>query len=53
MNNSDESVKINHNPKWYYISDQSYTILIIDSSGSGKINAAKTKRNILFYIALL
>ena len=53
MNNSDESVKINRNPKWSYIPDQSYTILIIDSSGSGKINATKTKHNILFYIALL
>ena len=53
MNNSDESVKINHNPKWSYISNQSYTILIIGSSGSGKTNATKSKHNILFYIALL
>ena len=34
-----ESVKINHNPNWSYISDHHYRILIIGGSGSGKTNA--------------
>ena len=39
MKNYDESVEINHNPKWLYIPDHPYTILIISSSRSGKTNA--------------
>ena len=31
--------KIEHNPKWPYIPDQPYRILIIGGSGSGKTNA--------------
>ena len=31
--------KTNHNPKWPYIPDHPYRILIIGSSGSGKTNA--------------
>ena len=38
MKNYDQSVKINHNPKWPYIPDHSYRILIIGGSGSGKTN---------------
>ena len=34
----DESVEINHNPNWPYIPDHRYRILIIDGSGSGKVN---------------
>ena len=34
MKNYDESVKINHNPDWSYISDYPYRILIIGDSGS-------------------
>ena len=30
--------KINHNPKWPYIPDHPYRILIIRVSGSGKTN---------------
>ena len=30
---------IEHNPKWPYIPDHPYRILIIGSSGSGKMNA--------------
>ena len=30
---------IEHNPKWPYIPDHPYRILIIGSSGSGKTNA--------------
>ena len=30
---------IEHNPKWPYIPDHLYRILIIGSSGSGKTNA--------------
>ena len=29
---------IEHNPKWHYIPDHPYRILIIGSSGSGKTN---------------
>ena len=39
MKNYDESVEINHNPKWPYIPNHPYTILIISSSRSGKTNA--------------
>ena len=38
MKNYDQSVEINHNPKWPYIPDHPYTILIIGGSGSGKTN---------------
>ena len=38
MKSYDESVKINHNLNWPYIPDHPYRILIIDGSGSGKIN---------------
>ena len=31
--------KIEHNPKWPYIPDHPYRILIVGSSGSGKTNA--------------
>ena len=31
--------KREHNPKWPYISDHPYRILIIGGSGSGKTNA--------------
>ena len=36
MKNYDESVEINHNPNWPYISDYPYRILITGGSGSGK-----------------
>ena len=36
MRNYDESVEINHNPNWPYISDHPYRILIIGGSGSDK-----------------
>ena len=38
MENYDQSVEINHNPNWPYISDHPYRILIIGRSGSGKTN---------------
>ena len=38
MKNYDESVKINHNPNWYYISGTFYRIVIIGGLGSGKTN---------------
>ena len=38
MKNYDQSVEINHNPKWSYISDHPYRILIIGGSVSGKTN---------------
>ena len=31
--------KIEHNPKWPYIPDHPYRILILGGSGSGKTNA--------------
>ena len=31
--------KLEHNPKWLYIPDHPYRILIIEGSGSGKTNA--------------
>ena len=39
MKNYDESVEINHNPNWPYISDHLYRILIIGGSVSRKTNA--------------
>ena len=36
--NYDELVEINLNPKWPYISDHPYRILISGGSGSGKTN---------------
>ena len=36
MKNNDHSIKINHNPYWFYIP---YRILIIGGSSSGKTNA--------------
>ena len=38
MKNYDQSVEINHNPNWPYISNHLYRILIIGGSGSGKTN---------------
>ena len=38
MKNYDQSAKINHNPNWSYIPDNSYRISIIGGSGSGKAN---------------
>ena len=39
MKNYDQSVEINHNPNWSYITtDNPYRILIIGGSGSGKTN---------------
>ena len=38
MKNYNESVEIDHNSNWPYISDYSYIILIIGGSGSGKTN---------------
>ena len=38
MKNYDQSVEINHNPNWPYITDHCYRILIIGVSGSGKTN---------------
>ena len=38
LKNFDESVEINHNPKFPYIADHPYSILIIGGSGSGKAN---------------
>ena len=37
-NYTDEN-KTEHNPKWLYIPDHPYRILIVDGSGSGKTNA--------------
>ena len=37
--------KTKHNPKWPYIPDYLYRILIIGSSGSGKTNALLYLRN--------
>ena len=36
MKNFDQSVETNHNWEWPYIPDDSYKILIIGGSGSGK-----------------
>ena len=38
MENYDQSFEINNNPKWPYILDHIYRILIIGGSGSGKTN---------------
>ena len=38
MENYDQSVEINHNPNWPYITGHPYRILIIGGSGSGKTN---------------
>ena len=38
MKNFDQSVQINYDPKWSYILDHPYRILIIGGSGSGKLN---------------
>ena len=38
IKNYDQSFEINHNPKWPYILDHPYRILIIGGSGSGKTN---------------
>ena len=35
IKNYDQSVEINHNPNWPYISDHPYSILIVGGSGSG------------------
>ena len=39
MKNYEESVKINHNPNWFFIPKHPYKILIIDRSESDKTNA--------------
>ena len=36
IKNFDQSVEINHNPNWPYISEHSYRILIIGGSRSGR-----------------
>ena len=36
MKNYDQSVKINHNPNWFYIPDHPYRILLIGGLESGK-----------------
>ena len=38
MKSYNQSVEINHNPNWAYISDHPYRILIIGGSGSGTTN---------------
>ena len=38
LKNYHHSVETNQNPKWPYIHDHPYRILIIAGSGSGKIN---------------
>ena len=38
MKNCDQSVQIDHNPDWPYISEYPHRILIIGGSGSGKTN---------------
>ena len=38
IKNHIESVEINHNPIWPYITDHPYRILIIAGSRSGKTN---------------
>ena len=38
MKNYDQSIEINCNPNWPYISDHLYRILIIGGFGSGKTN---------------
>ena len=38
MENYDDSVEINHNPNWPYITEHPYRILIIGGSVSGKTN---------------
>ena len=38
MKTYDESLEINHNPNWLYISDQPYRILFNSCSVSDKIN---------------
>ena len=38
MKNYHESVKVNHNPSWTFITEHLYRILIIGGSGSGKTN---------------
>ena len=37
-----QSVKINHNPNWPYITDHLYRMLIIGGSESGKSNNEKS-----------
>ena len=36
IKNYDQSVEINHNPNWHYISDHPYKTLIVGGSGSRK-----------------
>ena len=38
MKNYDQSVEINYNPNWSYITENPYRILIIGGSGPGKTN---------------
>ena len=40
MKNYDQVVEINHNPKWPYIPDHPYRILIIGGSRSVKTNVS-------------
>ena len=39
VKNYDESVKINQNPNWPYITGHPYRVLIIGVSGSGQSNS--------------
>ena len=39
------TMQITHNPKWPYIPDHSYRILIIGGSGSGQTNALLNSLN--------
>ena len=47
MKNYDESVEINHNSNWPYITDHPYLILITDDSGPGKTNVLM---NLFLYV---
>ena len=45
MKNYDQSIEINHNPKWSYIPDHPYRILIIGGSGLEKANVLLNLRD--------
>ena len=36
MRNYNQSVEVNHNPNWHYISDHLYKVLIIEGQDQGK-----------------
>ena len=44
IKNHDQSVEVNHNLNWPYIPDHLYGILVIDVSGSGKINVIEINK---------